>query len=458
MAFNLDKNLKKLSHFLNEDTFKFVAEQITTFSPNQQKIFVGYFVVYIQLLSEPFNNKNVGGISLCLSYIRSHICKKNIYESARCRFLSFFKVINHLVNKGSFEGSISLSKHILLDDYENYKAEIIPEEILKKIKLSPLELLNSTLNISCSPEISKCIKEYLNLFKIETRRLQTRPLLVFLSQISEIDLKWYKNSGIIQHELKKYNDRLNTRDIKSYPTSRSQYVSVRNAFLILKEHGLLPKHTHLPNFKPKPRQKHTSRRSSEQRMGTLKNNLTYLASIFDVDIYRPLVEYINSLTKSAQPKLVNDLVVYTKLLCSPLNSKDASKTSINLKYIAIHICQRLSFTFAKVRLSYLCKLINYLEGIGLFDAPILLPSVIKSNIEYEYYKAEAIPNITLNKIMLSPLELLESTLCSCSTPKISKCLKDYVDSFTVRKRFKHRLDFPDFTRQFVIQKNTLPQT
>lgn len=428
----IDEKLKHLSSFLNEDIYELVTEYIASCASSQQEMLISYLMTYSELLCEHLNNKDIAETSLSLSYIRTHICKRNIFTGARKRFSYLLDLVTHLVKKGWFDESTSLPKRIgSATNHASYKAEVIPVKVLKKIKISPRELFNNILSSCCSPEISQRIKKYLNSFDTRHIYRHKKPLMVFLSQVSESNSKWYESPSIIQNELQKYNENLNINTINKEQTPLAKYTKVTNILADLITHGLLPQATRLPIYKHKPRE-NIDQRSSEQHTDSLESNLKHLSSFLNDNVYESVAEHVRAqdIKPKKQKNLVNDLMVYIAFISNSLNSNDVAETSLRLAYIRNHICQKLCFTTASQRFLNILQLANHLVVQGLLEESISLPKRIENVAEYKSYNAMAIPKDILGEFALPPFatELFDNALKACCSPEIANVLIKHVKS------------------------------
>lgn len=450
MQLAIDEKLEHLSTMFNEDIYKLIAEHLANCASIQKNILAGHLIIYIELLRDPLNNKNAAEIYLSLSYIRSHICKRNVFTGARTRFSYLLDLVHELINKGWHEESIPLLPPIMnASEHAYYRAEIIPDEALNKIKPSSTELFDYVLSASCSYEISQHIKKYFKKLKGSKHIYRHKnPLIVFLNLVSENNSKWYESASVIQDELEKYNDALNARTTIKGQTPRPEYVKLTNILSGLISSGLLPKYTILPIYKHKPHDK-KDQKSSKRHTDALENNSKHLSSIFNVEIYAVITEYSYSLSKGVQRNLIYDLVTYVELLRDLLNNDGITKTSLILIHIRNHICQRLSFNTARQRFFHLLQLVKLFVNRYLLEEPNPFPKTIQSTTEYNDYKAKVIPSKVINKIALklSSQELFDSALSSCCSTEIAKILIKHVNSFKSKSRGRHRAPLVVFLNQ-----------
>ncbi|SDK26298.1 hypothetical protein SAMN04488540_12330 [Ferrimonas sediminum] len=432
-----------------------VAEHVASCASQRQQSLTGDLVVYIELLRCPLNSNDVVETSLSLTYIRIHLCQRHRFPVAKQRFSYFLHLAKHLIEKGIVKESVYLPKRIQSTaEFESYKAKVIPDKILEKIATKPTtqELFDNALSSCCPSKIAKCLNEYTNSFKTKARRLHKIPLIVFLKQASASHSKWYELPSIIQDELQKYNEDLNTRSIKSRPTSRSQYINVKNALSMLIEHNMLPKDTHLPDFRRKPTKEHAARPIRRPLTASaIDEKLKHMSTRLDADVYGLITVHVRSRAIKAreQQELIKDLVTYTEILCESFNSNDADVTSNNLAYIYIHVCQTYVFLSAKKRVKELSLLVEHLIQKGIVDEFISLPKRMHSAAEYESCKAKTIPAKVLEKIATKPSgqKLFNNTLRSCCSLKIAKRLAEHVNSFKARERKSHRKPLVEFLNQ-----------
>lgn len=451
----INEKLEHLSFFLNNNIYEQVTKHVNTQSPSRQWDLINDLVTYIELLQEPLNSNKAAEISLNLTYVRIHLCQRYCFHSAKIRFNHFILLIESLIKKSLLDEAISLPKRILsVDEYELSKTNTLPGKVINKIsiKLSTSELFDNALISCCSPEVAKCLKEHVASFTMQKCHQHQNPLIDFLHQISTSHSKWYKYPNIIHDELKKYNEILNTRDIKSRPTSRSQYINVRNALLVLLERGLLHTDTHLLNFSPKPTSKKTGRAGyAPLTTSAINEKLKHMFNNFNEYTCKIVVEHIRDrgIKPQQQRGLINDLITYTELLRELFNGKDAAVTSINLSCIHIHLCHTYAFSGAKERSAELLLLIELLIHKGIIDKSTALPKRIHSISEYELFKAKTIPKNIIDKmaIKLSAQELFDNTLSTCCPPEIAKRLNEHVKSFKAKEHKSHRGPLVDFLNQ-----------
>ena len=446
----IDEKLEHLSTLFNEDIYKLIAEHLANCASNQKNILAGHLIIYIELLRDPLNNKNAAEIYLSLSYIRSHICKRNVFSGARARFSYLLDLVHELINNGWHEESISLPGPIIsATEHASYRDEIIPDEAFSKIKPSSTESFDNVLSASCSHEISQHIKKYFNLRKADRHIYRHKmPLTAFLNLVSENNSKWYESASIIKGELEKFNNNLNTRTTIKGQTPRPEYTKVINILSDLITNGLLPNDTILPIYKHKQHEQRDLK-SSNQHTEALESNLKYLSSVFNVEVYTVITEYSDSLSEGVQNKLIYDLVTYAELLRELLNNDGITKASLILVHTRNHICQRLSFNAARQRFFHLLQLTKLLVTRDLLEEPISFPKIIQSTTEYNDYKAKVIPGEVINKIelKLSAQELFDNALSSCGSSEIAKILIKHVNSFRTKLRGRHRAPLVAFLNQ-----------
>ena len=452
---SIDEHYSVLSSALDRNVYVNVCNHLDTCTKERKRVILRELVNYITQFSEPLNTSNETLAYYNLGHIRTHLCKRFMFNSAKQYFLYILHLIKDLVNGGIFSSSLKLPKKISnTAEYEAYKEYEIPEATLNKfsIPLSSEELFNETLSNSSSLDIANGFKEYVFRFKAKIRYRHRDPIASFLKKIFNKDTEWYNNPLLINNVIIEYNTELNQRPIKSRPTSRSLYVNLINSLTYLVKKELIPKDTSLPEYCPR-KQKNSlivPKPNNDEVEKTLDNNLSKLSIFVSKSVYEGIKGYVISRSSNLQyqKELANDLNIHIALLCQIFSNDVDKETAKNLKFVLVNICQKYVFKRAKYRCNEIIYLIEYLVKKRIINRTVNIPTALVNEGEYSTLRMLKIPTkINVLISVRTAKEVFEDTLNTCCSENIAKRITEHVNSFKKRGRKSHRKPIVDFLNQ-----------
>ncbi|PCI52371.1 MAG: hypothetical protein COB45_13240 [Gammaproteobacteria bacterium] len=412
-------------------------------------------VNYITQFSETINNSDETLAYYNLDHIRTHLCKRFSFNSAKQYFLYILHLIKDLVNVGIFSSSLKLPEKISsTTEYEAYKASEIPESILNKfsVPLTSQELFDETLSNRSTLEIANGFREYVFKFKAKIRHRHREPITSFLKRIFNEDTDWQSNPSLLNKVLIEYNVELNQRAIKSRPTSRSIYINLINSLAYLVKKGLLPKNTSLPEYCPRQPKNSlvVSKHSNDKVKKNLNNNLSKLSIFVSKSVYESIKGYIisRSINLRYQKELAYDLNTHIALLWQIFSNDVDNETAKNFEFVLINICQKYVYKSAKSRCNEIIYLIEYLVKKRIINRTVKIPTALVNEGEYSTLRMIKIPTeINVLISVKTAKEVFDDTLNTCCSENIAKRITEHVNSFKERDRKSHRKPIVDFLNQ-----------
>lgn len=252
---------------------------------------------YIRVLSTPLNNDDGAALSKVLTFVRNHLCSKYARLVAVKKLYEIRVLLDELIENGIISSNfIFPSAPRNAEEHNAYKLQKFPKTYLSQIKAEPLsadEEFEQTLSETCTTEIAKRLKEHVYNFK--HAKHHRNPLSKFLKQISKSHLSWNQQPKVIEGELLKFrNSELSEN---SRATTYSRFQNVKNAFIVLKDHGLIPKETEFPG--------NLRRDTNTQRIRT-DNPLLSSTYIYDerrIETFRNTDDFIKGLAGQLRSNL-----------------------------------------------------------------------------------------------------------------------------------------------------------
>lgn len=198
------------------------------------------------LIESKTGNNNSFSLVRNLEFIRSYYCQQHTLTTAAKNYAYILIITNKLIGYGFIKEDGELpSKPQTNMDHQKYKEEKIPDKTLNKLKakLSADQIFDAILLKCCTPNIAKRLKEHVNSKK--NSKHHRGPLVEILPQLHATSTNWHENPKIINNELSIFRDDLLNNYQRSSAYGRFQ--NVKNSFLVLIEHQLLPNNIVLPN-------------------------------------------------------------------------------------------------------------------------------------------------------------------------------------------------------------------
>ncbi|MFA0715469.1 hypothetical protein AB4622_05565 [Vibrio splendidus] len=250
LSINVEEKLNRLSGILNEDISELIINFLYQSNKEQQTQLTFKLVIYIGVLHEALNNNDTDKLIRSLTYIRSDLCQRHTFKTAKSVLVRFQMLVKHIIKAGYFnEGSVDQLATFLVPfnelQFEISKSETIPKKISNLFAHEPNaeESFKEALNSCCTREIATRLEEHVNTFKV--KKHHRAPLILFLKQISESNPEWHKHTRVIEGELLKF--RSNLLDNLQRNTAYGRFQNVKNSIDVLVKHGLLSNNLDMPD-------------------------------------------------------------------------------------------------------------------------------------------------------------------------------------------------------------------
>lgn len=270
----VDEHYKVLSSALNENVYVNVCNHLKGCAKGRKRVLLRELVYYISSFSESLNTSDKELTYYNLAHIRTHLCKRFNFSSAKQYFLYMLHLIEDLANNGIFSPYLTLPERILSTaSYEAYKESNIPEAILDKfdVPLSKQEAFEETVNNTCTSKVAAGFRDYVSNLKTKIRSRHIDPIESFLTTIFNEDAEWHNKPSVINKVLVDYNTQLNQHSVNIRPTPRSTYLNLVNSLSYLINKEILPINTTLPEYQA--RKPKNSRISSQPDKYKIRNTL-----------------------------------------------------------------------------------------------------------------------------------------------------------------------------------------
>ncbi|WP_286822887.1 MULTISPECIES: hypothetical protein [unclassified Idiomarina] len=291
------ENLDGIYADLSKECLAFIEHHSNNLPPKRRAELAIPLNHYIRVLSTPLNNDDGPALSKALTFVRNHLCSKYKRLVAAKKLYDIKVLLDELVKNEIISSNfIFPSAPRNAEEYNVYKLQKLPKTYLSQIKAEPLsadEEFEQTLSETCTTEIAKRLKEHVYNFK--HAKHHRSPLSKFLRQLSKTHLSWNQQPRVIEGELLKFRN----SELSKYSraTTYSRFQNVKNAFIVLKDHGLIPNETELPG--------NLRRDTNTERVRT-NNPLLSSTYIYDerkIETFRNTDDFINRLAVQLRSNL-----------------------------------------------------------------------------------------------------------------------------------------------------------
>lgn len=160
---SLPKNWNVLKEELEEITYVHLCNYTQICPAQKQQILFSYLSMYIQLLKIPLNSRDNSALYTALIQIRTHLCIRLFFGSAKQYYLYILDFIDYLQKVNYISNGFSPPKKIVNKaEYESLKSTLLPIDILEKIETYNNHKLELLIKKHCTPELDIQINKYTN--------------------------------------------------------------------------------------------------------------------------------------------------------------------------------------------------------------------------------------------------------------------------------------------------------
>ncbi|MDQ9037973.1 hypothetical protein RFH07_15375 [Acinetobacter seifertii] len=438
------KNWDVLKDALEEITYVHLCNYTQTWPAQKQQILLSYLSMYIHLLKTPLNSGDNSALYTALIQIRTHLCTRLLFGSAKQYYLYILGFIYYLQEVNYISKSFSPPNKIAnKSEYESLKSTSLSIGILEIIETqNNSQKLQLLIKKHCTLELEIQINSYMK--TLTKGALYTFRICAtsFFGSI-ESGYEWSKSRAYIENSLAKYNIELNLRSPKDNPTSRSLYFSLHSFFSYLLDAGNIPCEVDLPVYQPRARSL-LSEKLADNNSRRINKSIDIIKSHLNPESYRIIEKEIDNLC-NARFKIdaANDLIKYIDLIKNPINNRDNKLILNEFHTISCHISKIYVFKSAKNRINTLATIIEKVSRES-----VILPR-LTTELRYNELRKNQLPKMAIQKIAvkLSSAEALDEALNKYCSTKVRQRLLDFVNSYKPKERKAYRKPLIDFLNQ-----------
>ena len=438
------KNWDVLKDALEEITYVHLCNYIQTSPARKQQILLSCLSMYIHLLKTPLNSGDNPALYTALIHIRTHLCARLFFGSAKQYYLYILGFIYYLQEVNYISKSFSPPNKIANKaEYESLKSTSLSIGILEIIETqNNSQKLQLLIKKHCTLELEIQIKSYMKTLTKGASHTFRICATSFFGSIKS-GYEWSKSRVYIENSLAKYNIELNLRSPKDLPTSRSLYFSLHSFFSYLMDAGIIPCEINLPNYQPRKRSI-ISEKLADINSQRINKSTNIIKSHLNPESFKILKNEINNLSSTRlKIDVSNDLVKYIELIKHPINNHDYNLISNEFDAISCHISKNYVFDSAKDKINTLATII---EKVSL--EKIVLPRLL-TELHYNELRNNQISEAVIQKISvkLSSEDALNEALDKYCSAKVRERLIDFVNSYKPKERKAYRKPLTDFLNQ-----------
>lgn len=441
---SLLKNWDVLKEALEEITYVHLCNYAQICPPQKQQKLLSSLSMYIQLLKIPLNSRDNSALYTALIQIRTHLCIRLLFGTAKqyylyiLDFIDYLQKVNYIINDFSPPKKIENKA-----EYESLKCTPLSIEILEKIEpynnSQKLELL---IKKHCTLELEIQIKSYMKTLNKDALGIFRICATSFFNSV-ESGYEWNKSRTYIENSLAKYNIELNLRSPQKSPTSRSLYFSLHSFFSYLIESKKIPSEINLPVYQPRNKSL-ISKKLAEKNFIITNKSINIIKTHLNYEKFQIIQNEINNLSNARfKIDVSNDLVKYIELIKDPINNHNYNLICNEFDTISCHISKNYVFESAKDRINTLATIIE-----KVLIEKITLPRLM-TELHYNELRNNQLSELTIQKIAvkLSSEEALNESLDKYCSTQVSKRLLNFVNSYKPRERKSYRKPLTDFLNQ-----------